>query len=125
MSKKKILIVEDNTFVSLQLEYILKQDYEVHTATDGSTAVDMIQTYLQPDAIITDISMPGYTGWELLSIVKAKFSLKHIPVLVLTAGKRKSNFIKGIQLGASDFMTKPFTSSYILSRVQELVNRAA
>jgi DNA-binding response OmpR family regulator len=114
MKNKRILIVEDEElirkFLRLQLS---KWGYEVIEAEDGVQAILKFGKE-DFDLIICDIMMPNKDGWELIKEVKLGPKTKDIPVIVLTGKTKDSDMFKGYDMGASYYMTKPFTKAQLL-----------
>jgi DNA-binding response OmpR family regulator len=113
----KILIAEDDALMAKTLETKLKLDgYEVITVQDGRSALKFLETE-KPDLIITDIMMPLTSGLELISIIKSDLS-KKIPVIVLSGMGEENIVLQAFEMGADDFLTKPFNSSELSLRVK-------
>jgi CheY-like chemotaxis protein len=113
----KILLVEDNDEIR---EYLLKQlshDYIVAEAQNGNIALEMIRQD-PPDFILSDIMMPGISGFELCSILKNDIETCHIPVILLSSLAERSDVIKGLNAGADDYITKPFDMSILESKIK-------
>ncbi len=99
----------------------MKEDYQVYTATDGAAALELLQRE-QIDLIISDVMMPGIDGFELCRRVKSDINLSHIPVILLTARTTDVSRIEGLQLGADDYLTKPFNVEVLRLRVQKFID---
>lgn len=98
----------------------MKENYEVHTATDGASALDILQRE-QIDLIVSDVMMPGIDGFELCRRVKSNINLSHIPIILLTARTTDVSRIEGLQLGADDYLTKPFNIEVLRLRVKKFI----
>ncbi|WP_026898013.1 response regulator transcription factor [Daejeonella oryzae] len=119
----KILIVEDEVLMLKALEFRLRKDgYEVHTAADGAVALDLIQAQ-SFDLIITDIMLPFVGGLEIVSKVKGNPQTKDTPVIMLSAVGLENIVLEAFQLGADDFITKPFNLSELSIRVRKHVKQ--
>ena len=119
----KILIVEDNINNQILLERRLrKQGYQVECAGNGSDALDILQTQLF-DVILLDVMMPHMTGFELLEKLKSHTTLRQIPVVMISALNSQDNVIRGIELGAEDYMFKPFKPSLLQARLDALLEK--
>ncbi len=105
--KKKILVVDDDISICLLLENYLSQDYEVITMQNGLEALLWLEEHL-PDLIISDIQMTEIDGFEFLSKVRKRGFTKHTPFVMLSAKAGSKERIKCYQLGAQDYLTKPF-----------------
>ena len=116
-----LLVVDDNQDMLSFVSSCMKEDYQVHTATDGATALDILQ-HEQIDLIISDVMMPGIDGFELCRRVKNNISLSHIPVILLTARTTDVSRIEGLQLGADDYLTKPFNIEVLRLRVKKFID---
>ncbi len=117
---EKILVVEDELTLQETLAYNLKrQGYEVTTAGDGASALDLART-LRPDLIILDIMLPGIDGYEVCRIIRQEMNT---PVLMLTARDDEIDRVVGLEVGADDYMTKPFSMRELLARVKAMLRR--
>ena len=117
---KTILIVDDNQDMLSFVSSCMKEDYHVHTASDGTAALDLLQRE-QIDLIISDVMMPGIDGFELCKRVKTDINLSHIPIILLTARTTDVSRIEGLQLGADDYLTKPFNIEVLRLRVKKFI----
>jgi DNA-binding response OmpR family regulator len=116
----KVLVVEDDLTLRETLEYNLaRQGYEVHTAADGQTALDVARQE-QPDLILLDIMLPGLDGFEVCRILRQEMS---VPILMLTARDEEIDKVVGLEIGADDYMTKPFSMRELLARVKAQLRR--
>jgi DNA-binding response OmpR family regulator len=114
MMSKKVLIVDDEEVIRKLLRiHLVKWGYEVREAMDGAQALDQIGKD-DFDLLICDILMPNLDGWEVLKEVKSNPKTRNMPVIVLTAKNDDSDMFKGYDLGASYYMTKPFTKAQLL-----------
>ncbi|MCB9134270.1 MAG: response regulator transcription factor [Anaerolineales bacterium] len=117
---QKILIVEDEPALLDTLEYNLnRQGYNPLTAQDGQTAVTMARS-LQPDLIILDIMLPQLDGFEVCRMIRQEMS---VPILMLTARDAEIDRVVGLEIGADDYLTKPFSMRELLARVKALLRR--
>lgn len=115
---KKILVVEDNTEVRENLAEILElSGYDVLTAEDGTIGVDLAVTH-QPDLILCDVMMPRLDGFGVLNILSKRSETANIPFIFLTAKAEKSDFRRGMNLGADDYITKPFYKDELLAVIE-------
>ncbi len=113
-----ILIVDDNPAnVTLISSHIKKQNYEFSIATNGNRALELAEEIL-PDLILLDVMMPGMSGFEVIEKLKANELTKMIPVIFLTAATEQEDMVKGFNLGAVDYITKPFNASELYARVR-------
>ncbi|MGQ9848948.1 MAG: response regulator transcription factor [Aggregatilineaceae bacterium] len=118
---KRILVVDDEPrmigFIRMNLEL---EGYQVLEAHDGLKALEMVRTQL-PDLVLLDVMMPGLDGFETLRMLR-EFS--NVPVIMLTAKGEEEDKVRGLELGADDYVTKPFGSRELSSRVRAVLRRA-
>ena len=115
--KQKILIADDERFNLNILVDILKPDYKVIVAKDGKQALERAKSN-PPDLILLDIMMPEMDGYEACKNLKENEQTKDIPVIFITAMKEEGNEAKGFDLGAMDYITKPFQAAIVIARVK-------
>lgn len=117
---QRILVVEDEPALQETLTYnLIKQGYEVDTAGDGRAAVNQARTLL-PDLIILDIMLPVLDGFEVCRIIRQEMT---VPILMLTARDDEIDRVIGLEIGADDYLTKPFSMREFLARVKALLRR--
>lgn len=118
-----ILIAEDEERMRrLVKDFLTKDGYTVIEAADGQEAMDIIETKLgQLSMIILDVMMPHYDGWSVLRHIRKKDA--NIPVIMLTARSEDSDEVFGLELGASDYITKPFSPIVLMARVKLLLRQ--
>ena len=115
----KILIIEDDEHIWKLIHYKLKKEnHELVWASDGLKALEVLET-IKPDLIISDIMIPYMDGIQILKKIKTDDELKDIPVIMLTSKAQENDVIKGLELGAQDYMTKPFSPSELILRVNK------
>jgi len=123
MSKPTILIIEDERALVEVLTYNLrKEGFEVTSATDGQDGLRRAQTTL-PDLIILDLMLPVIEGLEVCRVLKSGARTRDIPLLMLTARSEEVDEIVGFQMGADDYVTKPFKIKPLVQRVKALLRR--
>ena len=121
--KKKILIIEDDKIVRENTAEILQlANYEVITAENGKAGLEKA-TFFKPDLIICDILMPELDGYGVLQIMMRNKSLQRIPVIFMSAKTKHEDIRRGMDLGASDYISKPFEESELLSAVASRLKR--
>ena len=121
MDKKKIVLAEDNTTLSMLLKFRLEKDgYELLMATDGKEAVELIENN-KPDLILTDIMMPFISGLEVISHVRNQLEFK-TPIIVFSSAGQEEMVLKAFDLGANDFMGKPFSPNELVIRIKHLLS---
>lgn len=117
---QKILVVEDDTTLLEMLEYNLeRQGYKVLTAVNGRTALNMVRED-KPHVIVLDVMLPGLDGFEVCRLIRKEMS---VPILMLTARTEEIDKIVGLEMGADDYLTKPFSMREFLARVKALLRR--
>jgi DNA-binding response OmpR family regulator len=121
MAKRRILIVEDEPHVVLSLEFLLQRaGYETAAATDGDEGLDVVRR-LHPDVVLLDIMLPKRNGYEVCQAIKADPRLRAIPVIMLSAKGQEVEVLKGLELGAASYVTKPFGNADILEAIRAVL----
>lgn len=116
----KILIVEDELALRDTLEYTLtRENYQVCVAADGPTALEVARRE-EPDLILLDVMLPGMDGFEVCRVLRREMKT---PILMLTARDEEVDKVVGLEVGADDYMTKPFSMRELLARVKALLRR--
>ena len=115
-----ILVVDDEVRISRMIRMNLEHDgYDVIDAATGQQALDMVRSRM-PNLVILDVMMPGLDGYETLSILR---EISQVPVIMLTAKSEEEDRIRGLELGADDYVTKPFSPRELMSRVKAVLRR--
>jgi len=122
----KFLIVDDFSTMRRIVRGLLKEiGYaNAEEAEDGTVALNMLKA-AKYDFVVSDINMPNMNGFDFLKAVRADESLKHIPVLMVTAEARKEDIVLAAQTGASGYIVKPFTKATLEEKVQKIVQKIA
>lgn len=121
MSKGRILIIEDEANIVESLDFILRRaGFEVEVATDGAKALDRVRRE-RFGAIILDVMLPGMNGFDVLRAIRADRALAALPVIVVTAKGQANDRKMAEAIGASAFITKPFSNADIVDQVRALV----
>lgn len=124
VDKQSILVVEDERDIAEAIHYALEmEDFEVAIAGDGEEALEKISKE-KPDLVILDILLPKIDGWEVLSAIRRKPSTKDLPVIILTVKTTEASKLCGYDLGADDYMNKPFSVDELLARVKAILKRS-
>jgi two-component system alkaline phosphatase synthesis response regulator PhoP len=125
MAKGKILVVDDEVYIVQILEFSLSriEGYEVITATDGEEALEKVREG-RPDLVVLDVMMPRMDGYEACRRLKAEESTKDIPVILLSAKGRAMDQNKGFEVGADDYMTKPFSPRKLIEKIKTVLGKA-
>jgi DNA-binding response OmpR family regulator len=117
----RVLIAEDDPHIVESLSFVLgREGFEVSAALDGEDALRRLQTEL-PDVVILDVMLPGRDGFEVLKALKADPALRALPVIVLTAKGQAHDRRMAEQMGATGFMTKPFSNTDVVDAVRRAV----
>ena len=124
MSKGKVLVVDDEIYIVHILDFSLGMEgYEVVTALDGEQALERIESD-KPDMIVLDIMMPKLDGYEVCRTIKSNPATRHIPVILLSAKGRNVDQKMGFDVGADDYITKPFSPRKLVERINQLLGQA-
>jgi len=119
---KNILIVDDEPNIVLSLEFLMKQEgYNVRSVSGGGEAIPAIAAD-RPDLVILDVMLPGRDGYEICQEIRANPAWRDIRVIMLTAKGRGVERVKGLALGADDYVTKPFATRELVEKVRGLLD---
>jgi two-component system phosphate regulon response regulator PhoB len=125
MGQPRVLIVEDERGLVHSLSwYFNREGYETVAAQDGTEGLRKAQTLI-PDLVLLDIMLPGLDGLEVCRALKAGERTRDIPVVMITAKSEESDQVVGYQIGADDYVTKPFSNKVLLAKVKALLRRVA
>ncbi|MCB9555785.1 MAG: response regulator transcription factor [Deltaproteobacteria bacterium] len=120
-----ILIVDDERDLVATLEYNLQRDgYQTRTAYDGASALEAAQRRPLPDLVLLDLMLPDIQGTEVCRRMRSDDRLKHIPVVMLTAKGEEIDRVVGFELGADDYVVKPFSTRELMLRLRAVLRRA-
>lgn len=118
MPKQRILVVDDDKeIVRLMRGYLEQAGYDVLTAYDGETALHMLRAE-RPDLLLLDLMLPDRDGWEITRLVRADATLRQTPIIMATARVDDTDKIVGLELGADDYVTKPYNPREVVARVR-------
>ena len=122
MSAEKILVVDDDINICELLRlYLVKEGFTVLTCNDGQSAIDM--TFSEaPDLIVLDIMLPRLDGWQVCREIRKK---SNVPIIMLTAKSETFDKILGLELGADDYISKPFDTKEVIARIKAVLRRSA
>jgi two-component system alkaline phosphatase synthesis response regulator PhoP len=125
MGKPRVLIVEDEPHIRLSLEVLLdRAGYDTISATDGEEGLSLIRQR-RPDVVLLDIMMPKRNGYEVCRAVKSDPELQSIPVVMLTAKAQEVEVLKGLGLGASAYVAKPFGNAEVVDAIRAALHSRA
>ena len=122
---RRVLVVEDEADIAALVAYQLtKAGFRVETASNGGDALRAVQKDV-PDLVVLDRLLPGLSGDEVLSRLRSDVTTSFVPVLLLTARRAEGDRIEGLELGADDYLTKPFSPKELILRVNAILRRTA
>jgi DNA-binding response OmpR family regulator len=119
--KKTVLIVDDKKEIRNLLNMFLSNDFNVVSFENGRAAFDWLQSGNMPDGIISDIQMPEIDGGKFLNLIKSSGVFRHIPVIMLSSILNSEERIKMLNMGADDYVVKPFNPAELKVRLNKLV----
>lgn len=123
MAKPTILVVDDEEDIRELVELNLtREGYKVLQAETGEAALDLAHSK-QPDLVVLDLMLPGLDGLEVCKRLKADSKTHHIPIVILTAKGEESDIVAGLELGAEDYVTKPFSGKVLVARIRRILRR--
>ena len=123
MAKAKILIIEDEQDIIELLRYNLEREgYQITAEATSEAALERLSQE-QPELILLDLMLPGIDGLETCRLIKQDSKTKNIPIIMLTAKSEESDILVGLQLGADDYVTKPFSPKVLLARIKTVLRR--
>src|SRR5437868_8448633 len=125
MASTKILIIDnEEDVIDLLSLHLRKAGFALSTATDGATGLRLAREE-SPALIILDLMLPGMPGLEVCKILKTDTATRHIPILMLTAKAEEIDRIVGLEFGADDYVTKPFSPREVILRIKAILRRGA
>ena len=121
---QKILVVEDEPDIRKLINYNLAQEhFKVLEAEDGEQALKLLQRE-KPNLVILDLMLPGLSGLELCKILRDRTDTTHLPILMLTAKAGEADKVVGLEMGADDYLPKPFSPREMVARVRAILRRS-
>jgi len=119
---RKILVVDDDPYILMSLEFLMKKNgYDVIVARNGNEALELVDKQL-PQLVLLDIMMPDVDGYEICRHIKQSKKLKAIKVVFMSAKSREADIQKGYDLGASLYITKPFSTREMMKQINTLMS---
>jgi CheY-like chemotaxis protein len=120
--KKKILVVDDEPPVLVMVKGVLKDDYDVVTATSGKEALSLFYAGLVPNLVLLDLVMPGMDGWDAYTRIKGLTGMHNTPIAFFTSSNDPKNIQQAQEMGAVDYIKKPCEQDELLRKVARLVS---
>ena len=118
MSKKKILVIDDEKSIRYIIENTLKQEFDVISLSNGQEGLNYLEAGNFPDLIICDLVMPVMTGFDFLERIKTSGFFDDIPIMILSGREWSKDKIKCFEMGAEDYVVKPFNPSEVIARIK-------
>jgi two-component system alkaline phosphatase synthesis response regulator PhoP len=122
MTQRILVVDDDRSILKVIRGYLEQSSYQVLTASDGETALHTLRRE-RPDLLVLDLMIPAPDGWEITRRVRADKTLAALPIIILTARVEDTDKIVGLELGADDYITKPFNAREVVARVNALLRR--
>ena len=124
LDSKNILVVEDDLDIRELISFNLaKEGHQVFEANDGEVGIDKARNN-NPDLILLDLMLPGIQGLDVCRIIKSDQETKEIPIIMVTALGQEEDIVKGLETGADDYITKPFSIKVLIARVNAVLKRS-
>src|SRR5262245_23268091 len=125
MAQHRIVVADDDPIVVRFLSAVFRDEgFEVRTAEDGEKAIQLIREY-RPDLVILDLAMPYHDGFEVCRNVRTAAETRRIPVIILSMKEQEQDAVRAFEVGADDYIRKPFNALELVARVRKLLNGAA
>lgn len=122
--RKRLLLIEDEEdIVSLIKLHAENSGYQLHVEVDGISGLQAVERE-KPDLVILDLMLPGQNGLDICRKIKSTPELQHIPVVILTAKTEELDIVLGLELGADDYVSKPFSPKVLFSRIKAIIRRS-
>lgn len=119
---QKILVVDDDPYILMSLEFLMKKNgYDVIVARNGTEALDLLEKRV-PNLVLLDIMMPDVDGYAICKHIKSNKKLKEAKVVFMSAKSKEADIQKGMDLGASLYITKPFSTRELMKQINALMN---
>ncbi len=122
MTQKVLVVDDEEPILELVTYHLEKEGFKVIGAKTGEEAIEKIRSQI-PDLIVLDLMLPGVQGLEVAKFLKARLETQHIPIVMLTARAEETDVIVGLEIGADDYITKPFSPKVLVARVKAVLRR--
>lgn len=124
-SAAHVLMIEDEEDIALIVRYLLERNgFTVEHLADGRAGLERIQAGAVPDLVLMDFMLPFRDGLELVERLRAQPQWTSVPVLMLTAKAREADIVRALEIGADDYVTKPFQPEELMARIRRLLRRS-
>jgi CheY-like chemotaxis protein/AraC-like DNA-binding protein len=120
-NKNSILIIESRPEIGTYMKVLLSDSYNINIENDGIEGVEKAMKQM-PDLILCDVSLPGKSGFEVCKDIKSDVTTGHIPLILITSEVEDEDIVRGLEMGADDYMAKPFTPSILKAKIRNLIN---
>ncbi len=121
-NKKNILLVEDDEEIAYIIRFMLEREgYAVQHVTDGRLAMEWIQSQEAPQLALLDLMLPYRDGFQLIGDIKNRSGWEKVPVFIISAKSQEADIVRGLELGANDYITKPFQPLELLARIKKIL----
>jgi len=121
----RVLVVEDNTHTAYLLDFMLQRvGYDAIVAANGRDALSVIENVSPVDVILLDLMLPYVSGYQVIQEVRSNPVWQHVPIIVLSGKVLEQDIVRALDLGASDYVTKPFKPQELLARIRRITNDA-
>jgi len=124
MAQRILVVDDDKEIVRLVRAYLEQAGYEVLSAYNGESALHAIRSE-RPDLVVLDLMLPGRDGWDITRIVRGDSTVSEMPIIILTARVEDTDRIVGLELGADDYVTKPFNPREVVARTRAVLRRTS
>ncbi|MNX74423.1 Transcriptional regulatory protein YycF [compost metagenome] len=123
--RRTILIVEDDEDIAHLLGFILQREgFALHAASDGQTAMKLVDEIAPPSLILLDVMLPYADGFQLVSQIRAKPNWESVPIVMLTAKSQEKDIVRALDAGANDYVLKPFQPQELMARLRRFLKVA-
>lgn len=120
--KPPILIIEDDEEIAYILKFLLtREGFEVHHASDGRKAAELIERMAPPALVLCDIKLPFMDGFQLVALMRGKVAWRETPIIMLTAKTQEGDIVRALNLGANDYIPKPFSPKELVARLRRFL----
>ena len=121
---KTLLIIEDDISSQLILAHYLKKEYNIVAKRDSLEAMEWLEAENQADLIIADLNLPHFNGFEIIQALRASYVFKNVPILILSGLESSVDKIRCLEMGADDYVLKPFNPAEVKARVRTILRRS-